>query len=126
MPTEVWDFHNHQLKQKTQEREIVHQFNDKNELLNSSIESSNKTIFSLQLSSPLPDLTRSFNHITRNFVIFVNQKAQGAGKITVKCNRESCDIAITPSKPRWFKKRPFAIKINKSDRNYQTNIKILP
>ncbi len=124
-PKEHWTFDKGILSTSDDLREISHYFNEKNELIRSIINAEKKELLNIIFSAPLPDLNRGFHQIKRNFVVYVNGKGQGIGEITLECDDNHCEINILPSKPRWFKKRPVRVEINKHDGLNEVNIKMI-
>jgi hypothetical protein len=72
--------------------------------------------FELELSAPLPDITRPFaGVVVRNFAVRVNGQPHGHGTVTAACDGDVTTVDLVPTAPWWFAERPVRSTITAED-----------
>lgn len=68
--------------------------------------------FELELSGPLPDVTRPFSEpVRRRFVARVGGQPHGFGRVDARWEAGGATVELRPRAPRWFRARPVRSRI---------------
>ncbi len=81
--------------------------------------------FELELSAPLPDVTRPFSGpVVRHFAARVNGQPHGHGVVAVRADGEAVVVDLTPHAPWWFADRPVQSVITPTPQGWRVESRV--